>query len=300
LEALGFERIPHGGDYKLVGPCPACKAGGGDSKGRHLAIFDDGKFNCIVYPADCPDLGQREEHNQKIWGFLKPILGGKLKALPAPDPAIRAAELAAIAAAKKAFDGAIKKYAGGLDVLGASAPIPADPAEHFATFLGFFRPEDLVWVGERYDSNAALETNIAPASEHLGRGLVARMDHTSGWTWKEKGSRKKTNRAALRLLVVEHDDLSRDEQIALIKFVSLKYRLLAVLDTAGKGFHGLFDAEGKSPVELNRLSQFLSAVGADTGSLTGARTRTPGAIRQADDRNPGGKHQLFVWINPEL
>jgi hypothetical protein len=303
LEVAGFEAIPHGGEWKLQGPCPACRWEGCDTKGRHLVIFDDGHFSCIKYPLGS-DLGQREEHNQKIWAFLKPILGGKLKGIPAPDPAIRAAELAAIETAKTALAGAIEKFSGGLPVLGPSAPIPAEAKDHFRTFCGFFEAGDTAWAGHRFDHQHAFLSHVFDPSnweEKWKQVQFEGLDHATGWTFEDAArGRKKDNRLAQRFLVVEHDELDRDAQIALIKFVSLRFRLLAVLDTAGKGYHGMFDAVGKSPVDISRLSQFLSAAGADMNSFRGSCTRTPGAIRQGDDRNPGGKPQLFVWINPSI
>jgi hypothetical protein len=35
-------------DGKTVARCPACAARGGDAKGIHLVIYDDGKFGCVA------------------------------------------------------------------------------------------------------------------------------------------------------------------------------------------------------------------------------------------------------------
>jgi hypothetical protein len=46
-------------DGKTVAQCPACAAVGADTKGDHLAIFEDGKFACVANPGD-------KTHNKEI------------------------------------------------------------------------------------------------------------------------------------------------------------------------------------------------------------------------------------------
>jgi len=49
-------KLPDGG---VRARCPACAAEGGDSKGKHLMVFPDGKFGCAAHPGD-------EEHRKRI------------------------------------------------------------------------------------------------------------------------------------------------------------------------------------------------------------------------------------------
>lgn len=42
-------KVAHG---KTTARCPACAAGGGDEKGNHLVIYEEGKYGCVAYPDD--------------------------------------------------------------------------------------------------------------------------------------------------------------------------------------------------------------------------------------------------------
>lgn len=39
-------------EEKTIARCPACAASGGDKKGEHLYISDDGRFGCVAYPGE--------------------------------------------------------------------------------------------------------------------------------------------------------------------------------------------------------------------------------------------------------
>ena len=46
-------------DGRIRARCPACAAEGGDSKGKHLMVFPNGKYGCAAHPGD-------EEHRKRI------------------------------------------------------------------------------------------------------------------------------------------------------------------------------------------------------------------------------------------
>ena len=55
------------------GRCPACAQNGGDQRGEHLMVFEDGRYGCAAHPND-------HEHRSEIW---------KCMGLPRPEGAIR-------------------------------------------------------------------------------------------------------------------------------------------------------------------------------------------------------------------
>ncbi len=52
-------RDKHG---KVTARCPACAEDGGDRRGEHLVLFDDGKFTCAANPGD-------HEHRKRIYAL---------------------------------------------------------------------------------------------------------------------------------------------------------------------------------------------------------------------------------------
>lgn len=300
LEA--FEEIPAADGYKLVGPCPACQADGRDSAGKHLVIYPNGAFGCAAYQANESDWGQREDHLKAIWEALRDVLGGKMKSPPKSPPEVKEAQRQAIQKALKAWELIKAKYSGEVASLGESADIPEDPKQHFLTFCKFWQAGEVAWVGDRYDCNAAFTKHLFQPSSEAERAWemvqAEGLDHASGWVWKPNATaRKKENAIRYRLLIVEHDNATPEEQIALIRAIKEKKNaeLLAVLHSGNKSFHGIFDAYQTSPMDADKICKFLKAIGADAGSFARASTRTPGACREDNKRI-----QKFVWINPKF
>jgi hypothetical protein len=299
LEA--FEEIPTAEGYKLVGPCPACREQGRDNTGNHLVIYPDGRFGCAAYQASEADYGQREDHLKAIWKALRDVMGGKIKSPPKVSTEVKEAQRQAIQKALQAWEMIKDKYAGPIESLGDSLDIPTDPKDHFLTFCNFWQEGDVAWVGGRYDCNAQFQKHLfKPRSEAERAWAMVQtegLDHASGFVWKNNAdARKKSNALRYRLLVVEHDDATQEEQVALIRAIKEKKNLplLGVLHSGNKSLHGLFDASGINAMSFDKICKFLKAIGADAGSFARASTRTPGACRN-DNKNL----QRFVWINKE-
>lgn len=294
-----FSEVPTAEGYKLVGPCPACRAIGRDNTGNHLVIYPDGRFGCAAHQANEADWGQREDHLKAVWKALKDVLGGKIKCPPKASPEVKEAQRRAIQQALKAWEIIKDKYSGPVSSLGESLDIPTDPKAHFLTFCRFWQEGEVAWVGERYDCNATFQRHLfKPHSEAEKAWEMVQaegLDHASGFVWKpDADARKKTNALRYRLLVVEHDDATQEEQIALIRAIKEKKNLplLGVLHSGNKSLHGLFDGSGIDAMSFDKICKFLKAIGADAGSFSRASTRTPGACRK-DNQN----RQRFVWIN---
>lgn len=50
LDLNRLEKVRHMPGGRIEARCPACAAGGGDSKGTHLRIAVNGSFCCVVNP----------------------------------------------------------------------------------------------------------------------------------------------------------------------------------------------------------------------------------------------------------
>ena len=54
-----------------IARCPACAEDGGDNKGEHLCIYEDGRFGCVIYPGALGELHRRRIF--KLVGLKKAI-----------------------------------------------------------------------------------------------------------------------------------------------------------------------------------------------------------------------------------
>jgi len=58
IDISRLEKIKRRGD-RIEAQCPACAAQGGDKRGQHLVVFDDGRFACAAHPGD-------SEHRKEV------------------------------------------------------------------------------------------------------------------------------------------------------------------------------------------------------------------------------------------
>ena len=173
--------------------------------------------------------------------------------------------------------------------------LPADPAEHWRGLLGHFRDEDVVWIGDLYDSgkpeHAAhfrrkiewLEGNVAPGP------FICPAVFNAG-----SHSRGIPNVAATPLLVVESDVLDKNQVGAVFRWLKTKVglQLVAIVDTAGKSLHAWFV---RPPDEqLAELTVALPALGCDRKMFTKSQpARLPGARR-------GEGFQRLIYLEAAL
>jgi hypothetical protein len=283
---------------KWAGPCPACRAEGGDSEGRNMVVFEGGAFGCIRHPGE-----EGKEHRQKMIS-LCPELRGKPRRFRAPVLEDKAAAAAAVIKAENLqvlWDTICKRLACEPGDLPGSAPIPKEPFGQFHAWCSLWGEGETAWVGERYDSQEAFtlhkfEPARAGEPERLWKMVEAeRLDHASGLIWKpDATNRKATSVAGRRLIVVEHDDATVAETVGLIRYAAdvLGWPLRMILSTAGKGIHGLFDAAGIPPMQLRDDAQILADLGADKTALSRSATRIPGALRQPENNH----RQSILWL----
>jgi hypothetical protein len=126
-----------------------------------------------------------------------------------------------------------------------------DPAFDWRLLLQLFRPGDILWIGNKYDSCAD------DKSEAKKESCRRHFRRVSDWLKERRapeqftcpsvfkpGSHSRCNEAVLqrRYLVIESDVLSKDQMSAVISWCRQFMRLRAIVDTGGKSLHGWFDA----------------------------------------------------------
>jgi hypothetical protein len=65
LDVSKLECLQHRG-RKTIARCPACAETEHDNAGKHLAVYEDGSFGCVLYPGDSPDA---KAHRKRIFAL---------------------------------------------------------------------------------------------------------------------------------------------------------------------------------------------------------------------------------------
>ncbi len=157
-----------------------------------------------------------------------------------------------------------------------------DPANDWRHLLGIFPPDDVVWIGNTYDSGPGFERHFRTARSWLTEGsapgpFVSPSTFASG-----TNSRSNANVHARPFLVVESDVLPKDAIGAVFQWCRLFMRLRAVVDTGGKSLHGWFRFPS-DPTVFEQLKTILPALGCDSALFKPSQpVRLPGYPR--DDK----------------
>ena len=174
--------------------------------------------------------------------------------------------------------------------------IQGNEGDHWRLLLGKFRGEDVVWIGDTYDSSKPEHAkNFKTAAEWL-KESKAPGPFICPATFKNSSiARSNDNILSRRFLVVESDTLKKDQVGAIFKWLrdEVKLPLVAIVDTAGKSLHGWFMFP-KHEHDLNDLKLVLPALQCDPKLFTPSQpVRLPGALRE-------GKYQKLVYITNEV
>ena len=185
-----------------------------------------------------------------------------------------------------------------------------DPADDWRLLLQLFEPEDVLWIGGKYDScgEDALELkkescrrHFRPVSDWL-RMPNAPEQFTCPCAFRS-GTHSRCNEAVTHrcYLVIESDLLSKDEMSAVINWCRQFMRLRAIVDTGGKSLHGWFDAP-PSEVEAE-LKIILPNLGR---GAEGKPTLDPALFKLAQPcrlpgawREPGKIRQALLYLDLE-
>ncbi len=131
-----------------------------------------------------------------------------------------------------------------------------------------------------------------------------RLDLGWGLAWNPEATGRGDDQwHSIRFRVVEHDGpkdapTPRNEQIAAIRYARevCGWHLRYVLDTAGKGYHGIYSVDHLTQEEVDLHIRQLAGMGCDPAGLTRAHSRCPGAIRRTSESGYGGGLQHIVWL----
>jgi hypothetical protein len=174
--------------------------------------------------------------------------------------------------------------------------------EHWRQLLGLFQPTDVVWIGERNDSAGAdgseawkesCKLHFRTASDWLKLRGEAKFNFTCASVF-QPGSSSRSNAcvAARRFLILEHDDATHEQVLAVYKLCRRFLRLRAIVNTAGKSLHAWFDYPSEEV--LAELKTIVSAWGFDTKMFTASQPcRLPGSRRVDKD----GAWQKLLWLD---
>jgi len=169
--------------------------------------------------------------------------------------------------------------------------ITGNETGHWKLLLQKFQPNDLVWIGDKFDSGKEQHaTHFRAVDEWLKLGGAPGPFICPAGFKNNSITRSNDNVINRRFLVVESDTLTRDQFGAVLRWlhVGCELKLVAVVDTAGKSLHGWFEFEEDLPDDLKIV---LPALQCDPKLFTPSQpVRLPGALRD-------GKYQRLVFLS---
>jgi hypothetical protein len=185
---------------------------------------------------------------------------------------------------RERLPGILAAYAWSVEEMAASSPQRIDPSAwgQFGQWLGLWEDTDVVWIGDVKDSGFPRHArHFRTAAAWRWVGPVA-GNFTCGCAFA-RGSYARTKETAVarKYLVVESDELTKDEMGAVFRFMRerLGYPLAAVVDTGGKSLHGWFGAPRRPEAEA-ALKRCLTGLRCDPRMFSYTQpARVPGAHR---------------------
>jgi hypothetical protein len=195
--------------------------------------------------------------------------------------------------ASLARDQILKEWAWPYASILAESPAKLDdnPAGHWRALLELFNDGDGIWIGSLYSSGKPEHADRFRRKERWLEEPLAPGQFTCPAVFKDGSfARSNENIVARRFLVVESDELTKDQVGSIFRWLHEKVglKLRAIVDTAGKSLHGWFDFPAEAVLEDLKL--VLPGLGCDPKLFTASQpVRLPGAIRD-------GKYQRLVWL----
>lgn len=312
-KALG-KPIDWTGDQVGLVECPGIEAHTSASKAADCTVFLDYDAPTIFcYHTSCK--GEIDRANLAIRRALKGtgpklLMGGKeIQAgglqYPSRSPRTRAdflekkrREARITAAFTRKLDRVLSTFKWLEDDLCELSPLamPKDPREDWMLFLGLFEGQSgVIWCGSEYDSGKARHAaNFRTVDGWCGvpeppGNFTCPSLFTPGTT-----SRSNQNVCARPYLVLESDELSRDDMAKMIEWliIELKWRLRAVISSGRRSLHAWFIMP---PMEwLPELAPALQAMKLDPATFKASQpVRVPGIIRPDT-----GNWQRLIYFAP--
>jgi len=195
-------------------------------------------------------------------------------------------------------DRVLTKFAWPYASILTASPVKLDGKEdqHGKMLVALYHPDDVIWIGNTYDSGQLRNTSNFQTRE--GWLKLDRIDvgqFICPATFKSGSySRGNENIADRRFLVVESDELNKDQVGAIFRWLkdAVGLKLRAIVDTAGKSLHAWFVYPKIEIVEDLKL--VLPQLGCDPKLFTASQpVRLPGVLRD-------GKYQKLVYLESEV
>ncbi len=287
---------------KILGPVEWTDTTTGycECPGRHHHTNQNGRRDCIVYLDHVPTLycvhGSCRNDVADKNRELRSMSGGVKKRLSKEDKLridqARCRQNIRLRAANSR-DRILESRWTLNDILRDSpVKVPEDPVEHSKLLLGRFHHDDVVWIGDKYDSGIGHAGCFRTAHEWLEESalhgpLICPATFKPGVI-----NRANENVVTRRFLVVESDTLDKDEVGAIFRWLRDKaaLNLVAIVDTAGKSLHAWFDYPAE---EVDDLKLVLPVLGCDPKLFTASQpVRLPGCLR-------GDRYQKLVYLGEE-
>jgi hypothetical protein len=184
------------------------------------------------------------------------------------------------------------------DQIIADSPVQlmGEERDHWRLLLEKFKPEDVIWIGDKFDSGKPEHTrNFKSAAQWLKEPNVSAQFICPVAFKNTSTARSNENVLVRRFLVVESDTLAKDQVGAVFKWLRdrVGLDLIAIVDTAGKSLHGWFRYP-QHVFEVDELKLILPALQCDPKLFTPSQpVRLPGALRD-------WKRQKLVYLAKEV
>ena len=173
---------------------------------------------------------------------------------------------------------------------------PRTPDASWTSFCRLWDPEDIIWIGEVWDSGPVKGPgHFLTVREWNERGVNTYANHFTTASTFKWGTIDRVGRQIARndYIVVEFDSLNSDKGLnrsqgaAMLKYCATFIDLVMVVDSGNKSLHGWFKNNEKVDAET---SFFLRCIGADAKTMRPSQpVRLPGARRE------NGNIQSLLW-----
>jgi hypothetical protein len=174
---------------------------------------------------------------------------------------------------------------------------PLSSSDSWAAFLDLWLPDDVIWMGDVYDTGAERGgTHFRRIEDWHTNPINLRGSRFTCASTFLPSTVDRTNKTVneTKYLVVEFDSLDQDKRenrrkgAALLNYLRQSLCLRMVVDSGNKSLHGWFEMNEKI-TEQQRF--FLRQLGADINAMRPSQpVRLPGAIRD------NGNVQSILWV----
>jgi hypothetical protein len=276
--------------------------------GEHLHSHRTGQHDCRVLLDGAPTLycfhtscsGVVEQANSKLRsGIGRAARGGFIEDWkPSPEDIARRTEKERAEKlklrAEHSLPRILQQFPVALPDIWDASPVRLDyeARDDWKMHLALFDPGDVVWIGNVYDSGKHEHArNFRTAAEWV-KESKAPGEFTCPATFKSNcNSRSNDNVLQRRFLVIESDQLSRVETLAIVQWCRQFMRLRAIICTGSKSLHGWFDFPNEKA--LAQLKVILPALQCDHQLFKPSQpVRLAGAWREERSR-----WQSLLWLD---